>query len=164
MCGDSALGCVALRDRMTLATFERWMAIRKELREPWGASGSGLGLAGGLCSVPDTLCSGAGCKSCGGMPVGTVAVMLGAVHCWAGGPRVGGGGCGRSAGVAAGVAATLCSGGGVARIVAKGLKTRAISVKDSTAEAVAAAKGVRSSTGMCVDDDSVLSVAVRSDS
>ena len=164
MCGDSALGCVALRERMTFATLERWTAMRKELREPWGASGGRMGLAGVLCSVPDTLCSGTGCKSCGGVPFGTVAVMLGAVHCWAGGPRVWGGGCGRSAGVAAGVAATLCSGGVVARIVAKGLKTRAISVKDSTAEAVAAANGVRSSTGMCEDDDSILSVAVRSDS
>ena len=80
MCGDSALGCVALRERMTLATLERWIAIRKELREPWGASGSCLGLAG-VFLVPDTLCSGAGCKSGGGVAVGTVAVMLGAVHC-----------------------------------------------------------------------------------
>ena len=112
-----------------------------------------------------TLCSWAGrgvCSTWIGALTVAVAVGFSAVHGWAGGPRMCGGGSGRSGGATESVAATLCSAGVVSRIGAKGLKTRAISVSDSTAVAVAAANGKRSASGTWTDEDSALSVVVRS--
>jgi hypothetical protein len=64
------------------------MAIRNELRDPWGALGDLMGLAATLCSVADTLCSAAG-TVCSGADGGIGSAEAGALV-WADEGGIGG--------------------------------------------------------------------------
>lgn len=161
-----------MRERITLAMRERWIASRRELRDPIGGSDVWRFAVSTLCSpcvvaatvacspavtsfAVGTLCSVAVGVGTDG---GTRVVVVGLSHTdafqrSAGGPRVGVGG----------VGGTLSCGATASRIGAKGLKLRAIARRDSVAVAVAAVNITCSSAGKCCEFARLCRVLVRSE-